>query len=102
MAKRKQSVQSSPIDDLTYDIVTVLHQKAKGLEAYDKYLEDASDDDELTSTLEEIRENDQRSIENLQRHLFRLMRENGRFSQSEDWEQEEEETPKKKRSRRAA
>ena len=30
-----------PLDNLTYDIITILHEKSKGLEAFDKYARDA-------------------------------------------------------------
>ncbi len=33
--------QSNPIDDLTYDWLTVLQSKAEGLNAYEKYIQDA-------------------------------------------------------------
>src|SRR3954469_11992924 len=30
-----------PMDNLTYDVVTILHEKSKGLEAFDRYTQDA-------------------------------------------------------------
>ncbi len=62
-----------PIDNLTYDVLTVLHAKAKALEAYDKYLHDARGDDELRRLLEQIREQDVRMIHELRQHLSRLL-----------------------------
>ena len=61
-----------PMDNLTYDVVTVLHEKSKGLEAFDRYLQDARNDD-VADLLEEIREQDERAIEELQEHLQRLL-----------------------------
>ena len=63
---------SFPMDDLTYNVVTILHEKSKGLEAFDRYLEDARGD-EVEDLLEEIREQDERAIEELQDHLHRLL-----------------------------
>lgn len=72
----RQSRGRYPIDDLTYDLITVLHEKSKGLEAFDRYLEDARGDD-VEDLLHEIREQDERAIEELQDHLHRLLM-NGR------------------------
>src|SRR5438105_14756454 len=36
---------ASPLDDLTFDLVSVLHKKAQALEAYAKYLQRAEEDD---------------------------------------------------------
>ena len=44
----------SPLDDLTYDVITVLQNKAKALEAYDKYIRDADADDEAREAFEEM------------------------------------------------
>jgi rubrerythrin len=42
----KSSTQS-PIDDLTYDVIAVLHHKGRALKAYDKYLADAEAEDDV-------------------------------------------------------
>lgn len=68
---------SFPLDNLTYNIVTILHEKSKGLEAFDRYLQDARGD-EVADLLEEIREQDERAVEELQEHLHRLLGESGR------------------------
>jgi hypothetical protein len=60
-----------PLDNNTYNVITVIHEKSKGLEAFDQYLEDA--DENLREIFEEIREQDTRVIEQLQEHLRRLM-----------------------------
>jgi hypothetical protein len=106
MAKKKQSVQSSPIDDLTYDVITIIHEKTKGLEAYEKYIDDAVEDDELTQTLESIRDNDRESIEELKQHLSRLLGQgdsstDSSFDDSDD-EDEEQETRSPGKSKRSA
>ncbi len=66
-----------PMDNLTYNVVTILHEKSKGLEAFDRYLQDARGD-EVEDLLMEIREQDERAIEELQDHLHRLLNESGR------------------------
>lgn len=55
----------SPIDDLTYDLITVIHAKAKGLEALDRYLQDAAENTDCKSLFEEIRQEDQEAITQL-------------------------------------
>jgi hypothetical protein len=57
------------IDNVTYDIITVLHKKSKGLEAYDKYLQDVEGRDEIRELLEEIREQDQEHVQRLEQCL---------------------------------
>jgi hypothetical protein len=71
-----------PLDNNTYNVITVIHEKSKGLEAFDQYLEDA--DENLRSIFEEIREQDTRAIEQLQEHLRRLI--GGEGAESEDEE----------------
>ena len=68
-----------PLDNNTYNVITVIHEKSKGLEAFDQYLGDA--DEELREIFEEIREQDTRAIEQLQEHLRRLM---GEGAESEE------------------
>lgn len=75
--ENRQGSGRYPIDDLTYNIITVIHEKSKGLEAFDRYLEDARGD-EVEDLLQEIREQDERAIEELQDHLSRLLNEGGR------------------------
>src|SRR4051794_13238429 len=72
------------IDNLTYDIITVLHQKSKGLEAYDKYLQDARGREDVRDILEEIRDSDQEHVQRLTQTLREIL------SGGEGMEQEEE------------
>ncbi len=62
-----------PLDNLTFDLITILHEKSKGLEAYDKYLRDAGSDQQLRQVLERIRDEDTRHINELQQHLQRCI-----------------------------
>jgi hypothetical protein len=86
----KRSSQSSsrstrsgdfPLDNNTYNVITVIHEKSKGLEAFDQYIEDA--DEELREIFNEIREQDTRVIEQLQEHLRRLIGGEGAESEEE-------------------
>jgi len=46
------------IDDLTYDLVTILHNKSKALEAYQRYIADARTHGDIREMLERFRRED--------------------------------------------
>ena len=75
MANQNMSNQSGnfPLDNLCYDLITIIHEKSKALEAYDKYLRDAQNDNELRQLLEQVRQQDTQQVQQLQRHLGRLL-----------------------------
>lgn len=58
-----------PISDLQFDVVTLVFEKSKALQAYDKYLRDCQANDELKKIFEEISSDDRRHIEMLKDHL---------------------------------
>ena len=81
----------SPIDDLTFDVITVLQNKAKALEAYGKYLEDASDDEELSELFVRIRRQDEEHVRILKDALARRLEEDlGDVDQDEDEDYDDE------------
>ncbi|HWR35595.1 MAG TPA: hypothetical protein VN622_06970, partial [Clostridia bacterium] len=57
------------LDNVTYDLITILHEKSKGLEAYEKYMRDVQNDQDLRNIFEEIRNSDEQHIQRLQQHL---------------------------------
>jgi hypothetical protein len=65
----------SPVDDLTYDLITVLQQKARALAAYDKYLSDADaeEDDELRDLFASMRQKDEEDVQVLKEALARRL-----------------------------
>ncbi len=69
----QQSGRSKPLDDLTYDLVAVLHEKSKGLEAYDKYLRDAGRDEEVRKVLSEIRQQDIQAVQRLRKCVAKFI-----------------------------
>jgi hypothetical protein len=73
----RQGGSRFPMDNLTYNVVTILHEKSKGLEAFDRYMQDARGDD-VEDLLMEIREQDERAVEELQDHLHRLLMQGNR------------------------
>jgi len=84
-SSQSRSSRSSdfPLDNNTYNVITVIHEKSKGLEAFDQYIEDA--DEELREIFQEIRDQDTRYIEQLQEHLRRLIA-SGEGAESEEEE----------------
>lgn len=57
------------IDNQTYDLITVIYEKSKGLEAYDRYIKDFQGDNEIRQLFENIRQQEHQFIQQLQRHL---------------------------------
>jgi len=69
MPMSKKSDGQFGIDDLTYDLVTMLHQKSKGLEAYQKYIQDARMNQDVREMLERFCADDRRKVEELRECL---------------------------------
>lgn len=63
------------IDDLLYDVVAILHEKSKGLQAYDKYEKDVQKHPEVKRVFEEIRRTDEQSVRRLEDCLTQLLAE---------------------------
>ena len=61
------------LDNLTYDLITVLHEKSKGLEAFDRYMKDVQGDQQLQQVFEQMQQSDQNFIQQLQQHLQRRL-----------------------------
>jgi len=82
----------SPIDDLTYDVITVLQRKAKGLQAYDKYVSDAEadEDDELRDLFEAIRRQDEEHVQQLKEVLAQRLADDLGYEDEEEEEEEDE------------
>ncbi|HZU81745.1 MAG TPA: hypothetical protein VE987_02460 [Polyangiaceae bacterium] len=67
------SATRKPLDNLTYDIVTILHEKSKALEAYDQYLADAQADASVAALLDSIRRHEEDDVDKLRFELGRLL-----------------------------
>ena len=64
-------IQSNPIDDLTYDWLTVLQSKAEGLNAYEKYIQDAQKQNatQCVEMFRKLHEQDARMVEEIKNHV---------------------------------
>ncbi len=56
---------SMPLDNLTYDIITMIYEKSKGLEAHQKYAQDAQQDGEVADVFQSIRQRDEHAVQQL-------------------------------------
>lgn len=83
----RSSSSGEGLDDLTYNVITVLHEKSKGLEAYEQYIEDASDNDEVRQIFEELREQDQEAVSRLEECLQQLIGSGGEEIEEEEGEE---------------
>ena len=62
-----------PLNDKTYDLISIMHHKSKALAAYEGYLSDVQADTHLTQILVEIKHDEERHLEKLKAHLGRLL-----------------------------
>jgi hypothetical protein len=69
-------IERFPLNDKTYDLISIMHHKSKALAAYEGYLSDVQADTHLTQILVEIKHDELRHLEKLKAHLGRLLVEN--------------------------
>lgn len=62
-----------PLDNLTYDLITIVHEKSKGLEAFDRYLQDAQGNQQVSQILQQIRQQDQQFVQQLTQQLQQVL-----------------------------
>ena len=61
------------IDNVMYDVITVLHHKSQGLEALDQYLQDVQNQGEVRDIFDEIRQQDEDAVRKLETCLRELV-----------------------------
>ena len=99
-SRRSNPESGKPLSDLAYDVIAILHEKSQALEAYDDYLEDAEENDEVRELLEDIREQDEENVRRLEQLLPLLI---GAGPEEEfESSEEDEERPGRARKRGAA
>ena len=62
---------SSPVDNLTYDLITSLNNKLEAITAYDKYLKDAQGDQLCQQIFQQMLQDDKKHVESLRQELTR-------------------------------
>jgi hypothetical protein len=71
-----QSNQQSgnfPLDNLTFDLVTLAYEKSKGLEAFDKYIQDAQGNQQVRDLFERMRQQDEQCVQELSQFLGQML-----------------------------
>lgn len=65
----------SPINDLEYDWLTVMQDKAKGLKAYQTYIQDAQavGSQPCVELLQKLQQQDSQQIQEIRQHLQEVM-----------------------------
>jgi hypothetical protein len=71
-----QMTATNPISDLMYDWLTVLQSKAEGLNAYEKYIQDAeaAGSQECVEMFRRLHERDAQMVREIKDHVFRMVR----------------------------
>ncbi|MDB5308679.1 MAG: hypothetical protein JWO38_2881 [Gemmataceae bacterium] len=71
-----QMTATNPISDLMYDWLTVLQVKAEGLNAYERYIQDAADagSQECVEMFRKIHERDVQMVKEIRDHVYGMIR----------------------------
>jgi hypothetical protein len=74
-----QTTGKNPISDLLFDWVTVLQNKAEGLNAYEKYIKDAEKENstECVQMFRRLHEQDARMVQEVRDHLAGMLSRQG-------------------------
>jgi len=74
----------NPISNLMYDWLTVLHEKAEGLAAYEKYVRDAEEagSKECAEMFQKLYEQDAHMLVEIRDHVFGMIRDDHEATRS--------------------
>jgi hypothetical protein len=78
MDRQSPTSGNYPLDNLTYDLITIIYEKSKALEAYGKYLVDARGDQTITEMIGRMRRQDEDCVEELRQRLADLLTQSNR------------------------
>ncbi|MBV8607083.1 MAG: hypothetical protein JO034_06440 [Singulisphaera sp.] len=69
------ATRANPISDLLYDWLTVLQSKAEGLNAYEKYIQDAERENasECAEMFHKLHDEDARLVEEVRDHVTKMI-----------------------------
>lgn len=75
MKQTQQGSSDEPLSNLAYDVMTIIQSKAKGLHAYQQYLDDAqaAQRDECVELIRKIADDDRRHVAESTQHLLKLL-----------------------------
>jgi hypothetical protein len=79
---------ASPISNLLYDFVSLLHNKAEGLQASEKYLRDAEEQNSqpCIEMLNRVIEQDRQMVIELKDHLTEMLQNSSQYEKSQGQE----------------
>jgi hypothetical protein len=69
--------QGYPVDNLTYDLISVLHAKLEGLETYKKYMQDAQGDQDCQQLFQKLYQQDNQIATEIMQHLQKHLTKRG-------------------------
>ena len=81
MDRQSPTSGNYPLDNLTFDLITIIYEKSKALEAYGKYLVDAKGDQTITDLIGRMRRQDEDCVEELRQRLADLLTQNRKQGQ---------------------
>ena len=70
---KTSSSENYPLDNIVYDLMMIITKKSKALEAMNKYIQDAQNNQRVKDSLEKIRKQDEEAVNELTRHLSFLI-----------------------------
>ncbi len=75
MATNTGNGNSQPISNLEYDFITVLHNKAEAVKAYDSYIQDAEQagSQPCVELFQKLRQSDMQQAQEIRHHLQQVM-----------------------------
>jgi hypothetical protein len=71
--KERQADEKFPLTNLQFDVVLLLTEKSKALEAYEKYQTDAKPCAELSALIEKMKQSDKEFVGQLKEYLGKCL-----------------------------
>ena len=71
--KEKEKEGKFPLTNLQFDVVLLLTEKSKALEAYEKYQQDAQPCAELSALIEKMKQSDKEFVGQLKEYLGKCL-----------------------------
>ena len=79
-----QSAGNRALSNLQFDLVTILHSKGEGIEAYDKYIRDAQAENsqECVELLQRLKQQDEQAVMEIKQHVIQVLQHGSMSGQS--------------------
>ena len=75
MAQQTATGNGQAISNIEYDLLTVLHNKAEAVQAYDKYIQDAQSigSQPCAELFQKLKESETQQVQEIREHLTQVM-----------------------------